>query len=85
MSILLGCQASFDTTFVSSGLRVQIQGTREKISDLRNIHGAVNDFMALLQDTNSQIANLALNIGALSNIWRYVRRDECSALPYRSR
>ncbi|KAI0659991.1 hypothetical protein C8Q70DRAFT_1053790 [Cubamyces menziesii] len=31
--------------------------------------------MALLQDTNSQIANLALNIGALSNIWRYIRTD----------
>ncbi|KAJ8455792.1 hypothetical protein ONZ51_g12337 [Trametes cubensis] len=56
-------------------LRMQIQGTREKISDLRNIHGAVNDFMALLQDTNSQIANLALNIGALSNIWRYIKSD----------
>ena len=84
VSVILDRQASIHTTFVSSGLRVQIQEARETISDLRKNHTAVNELTQLMQDTNAQVANLAVNIDALSNIWRYVRRDECSALPYRS-
>ncbi|KAJ8456759.1 hypothetical protein ONZ51_g11936 [Trametes cubensis] len=56
-------------------LRVQIQETRETISDLRKNHTAVNELTQLMQDTNAQVANLAVNIDALSNIWRYIRTD----------
>ncbi|KAJ8455288.1 hypothetical protein ONZ51_g12531 [Trametes cubensis] len=56
-------------------LRVQIQEARETISDLRKNHTAVNELTQLMQDTNAQVANLAVNIDALSNIWRYIRTD----------
>ncbi|KAH9887923.1 hypothetical protein C8Q73DRAFT_794364 [Cubamyces lactineus] len=56
-------------------IRVQIQDTRESISELRKNHAAVNELTVSMERTNVQVANLAVNIDALSNIWRYIRTD----------